>query len=149
MAIKTLKSPKVGQELRDRFQAEARRLAKLNHPNVVRIYDVGKVGGQPYFVMEYLEGITLSRRLRRSSVSMDTAIAILRRLLNGLNAVHSLGMVHRDIKPGNVILGLDGKSCHLLDFGLTAEYDPTAGLQSTVGGTQGYVAPERFSRIAR
>lgn len=147
VAIKTLKSPKVGQSLRDQFLAEARRLAKLNHPNVVRIYDVGKVGSQPYFIMEHLEGITLSRRLARSSVSEETASAILKRLLSGLNAVHSLGMVHRDVKPGNVILGLDGKSCHLLDFGLSAEYDPSAGQQTTVGGTQGYMAPERLAGL--
>ena len=114
------------------FLAEARRLAKLNHPNVVRIYDVGKVGSQPYFIMEHLEGITLSRRLARSSVSEETASAILKRLLSGLNAVHSLGMVHRDVKLENVLLkSKQSLEIRLIDFGL-ARY--VQGVHKLVGG---------------
>ena len=146
VAIKTIKSPKTSQKKQDQFFAEARRLARLDHPNVVRIYDVGKVGNRPYFVMEYLEGSTLSRRISKGPVSVKVASKIFKQLVDGLHAIHQIGMVHRDIKPGNIILSRDANKCALLDFGLSDD-ETDSRLPSTsraVSGTLGYLPPERL-----
>jgi predicted hydrocarbon binding protein len=145
VAIKTLKNVKTESEKKEQFLAEARRLAKLSHPNVVQIYDVGKVAQRPYFVMEFLEGLTLASRLSRGPMTLAGALRIFRQLLEGLHAIHRLGIVHRDIKPGNVMLSSDLRHCQLLDFGLAGdEAQMSSSGGSAVSGTRGYLPPERL-----
>lgn len=144
VAIKTIKNMKTDSTKREQFLAEARKLAKLSHPNVVQIYDVGKIAQRPYFVMEYLEGMTLSSRLARGPLSLNGALRIFKQLLDGLNAIHRLGIVHRDIKPGNVILSSDLRHCQLLDFGLAGDQSENSSATKGVSGTRGYLPPERL-----
>ena len=144
VAIKTLKNLKTSEQQSSQFFAEARRLAKLSHPNVVQIYDVGKIGQRPYFVMEFLEGMTLASCLSRGPLNFATSLRILQQLLDGLHAVHQLGIVHRDIKPGNVILSHDLQQCQLLDFGLADEASKPSATTTGVSGTFGYLPPERL-----
>ena len=144
VAVKTLKNVGIEQEKKEQFLAEARRLAKLSHPNVVQIYDVGKISQRPYFVMEYLEGTTLSSRIARSPLSFKGALRIFRQLLDGLHAMHRLGIVHRDIKPGNVMLSSDMQHCQLLDFGLAGDHGGFSSDSDGICGTRGYLPPERL-----
>ena len=144
VAVKTTKSISLSRGICDRFLDEARRLAKISHPNVVRVFDVGQIEVRPYFVMEYLTGETLAKRLRRPNrVPPKLAIRVFRDVLEGVNAVHRIGLVHRDIKPGNVIVNPGCSTCHLLDFGLADESEHAIG-DSAVSGTYGYIAPERL-----
>jgi predicted Ser/Thr protein kinase len=149
VAIKTVKSLKISSHKQEQFFAEARRLARLDHPNVVRIYDVGKVGKRPYFVMEYLEGSTLSSRLSKGPVHLKNAARIFRQLIDGLHSIHRMGMIHRDIKPGNIILTKDARKCSLLDFGLAddEQASQSSGGSRSVSGTQGYLPPERLKGL--
>jgi len=144
VAVKTIKNPKIESSMQELFLAEARRLAKLNHPNVVRIYDVGKTGQRPYFVMEYLPGLTLLSRLGRGPLNLKVALRIFGNILDGVDAIHRLGMVHRDIKPGNVVLSDDLQKCHLLDFGLAVDNAPKHTPDRWITGTKGYIPPERI-----
>jgi len=144
VAIKTLKSVSVDRELADVFLEEARSMARLSHDNVVRVYDVGVVDGRPYFVMEYLTGKTLSTRIVQGAISVRLAVRLIRQLCRGVNAMHRIGLVHRDIKPDNVLLCEDSRQCHLLDFGLAGLADTEDDKASKVSGTIGYIAPERM-----
>lgn len=145
VAIKTLKNVKIEDSKKEQFLAEARRLAKLSHPNVVQIYDVGKVAQRPYFVMEFLEGLSLASRLSRGPMSFHGALRIFKQLLDGLHAIHRLGIVHRDIKPGNVMLSSDMQQCQLLDFGLAGDHaNASSSGGASVSGTRGYLPPERL-----
>ena len=145
VAVKTLKNVKIEADKKEQFLAEARRLAKLSHPNVVQIYDVGKVSQRPYFVMEFLEGLTLASRLARGPMSQNGALRIFRQMCDGLHAIHRLGIVHRDIKPGNVMLTSDLQHCQLLDFGLADDHSNSSQSESSsLSGTRGYLPPERL-----
>ncbi len=145
VAIKTLKNVKIEDAKKEQFLAEARRLAKLNHPNVVQIYDVGKVAQRPYFVMEFLEGLSLASRLARGPMSFHGALRILKQILDGLHAIHRLGIVHRDIKPGNIMLSSDMQQSQLLDFGLAGDHAAASTSKgASVSGTRGYLPPERL-----
>lgn len=145
VAIKTLKNVKIEDSKKEQFLAEARRLAKLSHPNVVQIYDVGKVAQRPYFVMEFLEGLSLASRLARGPMSFHGALRIFKQLIDGLHAIHRLGIVHRDIKPGNVMLSSDMQQCQLLDFGLAGDHaNASTSGGTSVSGTRGYLPPERL-----
>ena len=145
VAIKTLKTIEVNKELENFFLEEARAMARLSHPNVVRVYDVGIEKSRPYFVMEYLIGKPLSRRLVKGKLNQLLAFKLLSQILEGINAVHKIGLIHRDIKPANIMLSLDSQHCHVLDFGLAGavalEKSKDPGFTS---GTPGYIAPERL-----
>lgn len=154
VAIKVLR-PEYGAsvELVQRFQREAQALAALSHPNVVTVTDYGVVGDTPYLVMELLEGETLSGRLRRGALDPTDALEILRQLLGALAFVHDNGLVHRDVKPGNVFLqNVPGEKVHvrLLDFGLAKFLAPTGGGRpitraGQIFGTPSYMAPEQVA----
>jgi serine/threonine-protein kinase len=127
-----------------RFQREARVVAKLEHPNIVPVYDFAEHEGQPYLVMKFIEGETLKARLKSSPLSPEEGIAILEAVGQALSYAHKQDILHRDIKPSNVILAADGH-VYLTDFGLARI--ATAG-ESTLSsdrmlGTPQYISPEQ------
>ena len=130
---------------RARFLQEGRTAARVRHPAAVAVYDTGEEDGRPYLVMEYIEGETLSDRLRaHGQLDIDEVVRITAGVLDGLHAAHQAGMVHRDIKPANVFLPHAG-GVKLGDFGIAKALDDTSeGLTATgaVMGTPTYLAPE-------
>lgn len=129
----------------ERFQREARSAAHLIHPNVVAVHDTGRDGDAVYLVMEYLPNVTLRKELRhRGMLTPRQSLIVLDAILAGLEAVHGAGMIHRDLKPDNVLLGADGQ-IKLADFGL-ARAVSAATTTKTLMGTVGYVAPELVTR---
>ena len=128
--------------VRSAFLDEARSMARVRHPNVVTIHAFGVHEGQPYLVMELLDGANLGRWIaEHGQPSLDESIGIIDALCRGVDAIHRAGALHRDIKPGNVLVGRDGRVA-VTDFGLSLP--PTrVDDESTVGiGTPAYIAPE-------
>ena len=131
-------------DVRARFTREARAAARLSaHPNVVTVFDVGEHDGQPFIVMEYLDGGSIHDRIRTSTVAPARALEWLRQAASGLDAAHAQGVVHRDVKPANLLLD-DEDDVHVTDFGIAsaAGFD-TLTLPGTVLGTAGYLSPEQ------
>jgi Protein kinase domain len=126
-----------------RFHGEVRVARQISHPNVCRVYDIGDVNGLPYISMEYIDGEDLASLLRRiGRLPNDKAIEIARRLCAGLAAAHDRGVVHRDLKPGNVMLDSRGQ-VFITDFGLAATARELAHTQVRIG-TPAYMAPEQL-----
>src|SRR5215468_2607906 len=130
-----------------RFQREAKAASALQHPNIVQVYDYGQSDGNYYIVMELVEGTDLRRYLRsRGILDIDRAIIIAHDIALGLGAAHRRGIVHRDVKPQNILVGRDG-SIKLTDFGIASVYkDINAERLTTTGmtlGTVQYYAPEQ------
>src|SRR6185312_11950993 len=100
-----------------RFTQEARAASALNHPSILTIYDVDEVGGHPFLVTEFIDGQTLRARLSRGTLEMREAVEIAYQVAGALSAAHAAGIVHRDVKPENIMLRDDGHA-KLLDFGL-------------------------------
>jgi serine/threonine protein kinase len=139
--------------LRARFEREAKALAALDHPNIVRVTDYGVEGDTPYLVMELLEGQSLAERMALGALDEANAHELALPLLSALAYVHAAGLVHRDVKPGNVFLQRtkDGSErLKLLDFGLakftlgTLE-DASVTRSGAVLGTPAYMSPEQAS----
>ncbi len=127
-----------------RFRQEARAVAKLSHPNVVSVIDAGEDGGHPYIVFEYVKGETLKQRIGRvGALDPQEAIAYAIEVARGLGVAHGRKMVHRDIKPQNVLIDEEGRA-KLTDFGISRQLEQ-AGVTATgrVLGTTDYVAPEQ------
>jgi len=162
VAIKILPSHlSENNEAKQRFEREARTISSLSHPNICTLHDVGQQDGIHYLVMEYLEGETLSERLRRGPLPIDQVLKYGIEICEGLERAHRSGVVHRDLKPGNIMLTKTGAK--LMDFGLAkaAQASPsgtTSGLTATlttppgshpltaqgvVVGTFQYMAPEQ------
>ena len=117
VAIKVLNSTVVSPpELKQRFEREARIISRLNHPHICTLHDVGHQDGTDFLVMEYLEGETLAQRLTKGALAVSDLLKIAVDILDGLEQAHRAGVVHRDLKPGNVMLTKSGAK--LLDFGL-------------------------------
>jgi serine/threonine protein kinase len=125
-----------------RFAREARTHAKIQHPNLVQVYDSGVTGPQPYLVMEYIDGATLSERLDRGGFSPAAIETLTRELLSALACVHDHGVLHRDIKPANILLGADDRA-RLTDFGV-ARLDESTRITrpNEIVGTLRFLAPE-------
>ena len=104
-------------ELRQRFEQEARAVSSLNHPHICTLHDVGQEGGIDFLVMEYLDGESLLDRLRKGPLPLAEALAYGVHIADALDKAHRQGVVHRDVKPGNIIITSSG-SPKLLDFGL-------------------------------
>jgi len=147
-------------EASERFEREARTISSLNHPNICQLHDVGQQDGVRYLVMELLEGETLADRLRRGPLPFEQVLRYGAEIADGLHAAHRRGVVHRDLKPGNVMLTKSGAK--LMDFGLakgiiqpslvsegltatlTSSHATPLTQQGTIVGTFQYMAPEQI-----
>jgi WD40 repeat protein len=139
-------------EDRLRFRTEAEAAARLDHPNIVPVYEVGEHAGQPYLAARYVEGVPLSRQLERFRDDPRTAAGVVAVLARAVHHAHQRGVLHRDLKPGNVLLewraGDAGPPVpHVADFGLARLLDQDSGLTRTgdLVGTPSYMAPEQAS----
>ncbi len=125
-----------------RFHNEVRLARQVSHPNVCRVYDLGESGGQPFLSMEYIDGEDLSTLLRRiGRLPADKATEVARQVCAGLAAAHERGVVHRDLKPGNIMIDGRGRA-RIADFGLAGALG--AGGESSRAGTPAYMAPEQL-----
>ena len=134
----------VDRQWRQRFEREARAVASVSHPHIVQVFDYNIDGDQPYLVMEYVSGGSLADRLASAhshAPALDLEM-LARALLDALAHVHEVGIIHRDVKPANILLGRDGRA-RLTDFGIAQPQD-TSQLTQTglVLGTLKYLAPE-------
>jgi serine/threonine protein kinase len=157
VAIKTLPpSVSTNADLKVRFEREAKTISSLNHPNICILYDIGEEGGVSYLVMEYIEGETLSDRVKRGPIQVDEILSIAGQIADALDKAHGQGLVHRDLKPANVMLTDSGAK--LLDFGLAklqvtdghvdgvsaiTQTTPLTGT-GTILGTLQYMSPEQL-----
>jgi serine/threonine protein kinase len=131
-------------ELRERFFVEGRAAARLNHPGIVRVYELGESAGQLYAALEYLPGGTLAWRLRGRPLPTGEAAELAEALARAVAAAHRAGVVHRDLKPANILLDAEGRP-KVADFGLAKLLDAADGQTRThaVLGTPSYMAPEQ------
>ncbi len=146
VAIKTLTEGFVGDaEMLERFYREAAKTGMLKHPNIVTVYDLGEQDGFPYIVMEYVAGDALDKVIKSIPLSMAAKLSIVEQVCHALAYAHRNDVVHRDVKPANVILQPDGV-VKLLDFGIAHQEKQDRGLTQTgnVIGTVHYMAPERL-----
>lgn len=152
VAIKVLApSLACNRAARTRFIREARAQAKVNHPNLVTIYEVSELTEEelPFLVMEYVPGEPLTNRLNRSTrLSVDEAVRIGSEIASGLSAAHGAGVIHRDIKPANILLDSNTQLARITDFGLALVHDAADDRitrTGTIAGTPGYMSPEQVS----
>jgi serine/threonine protein kinase len=149
VAVKVLRPEMaVRDDVRLRFEAEARAAARLSHPNVVAVYDTGEDGGRPYIVMERLPGKTLADCIAEGPVDTGWLLQAAADVLAALGAAHAAGIVHRDVKPGNVLVAEDG-TAKISDFGIAKSAEVASGADLTATGqligTPAYLAPERLA----
>lgn len=135
-------------QFRLRFEREAKIIAQLEHSAIVPVYDVGESDGQPYFVMRYMNGGSLSERIKAGVFTIDEAIQILGAIAPALDEAHSKGIVHRDIKPSNILFDKRGNP-YISDFGIAKLSQAQAGnvTGSAIIGTPAYMAPEQAQGI--
>jgi hypothetical protein len=148
VAVKVILGGAADPQAHQRFLREAQVVAGLSHPNIINIFDVDIQDGQPYIVMDFVAGGSLSGRLASGPLSVDETIALLIPLAEALDYAHRQGLVHRDLKPGNVLLQPDGSPV-LADFGLARAAQPDTAARITATGmllgTLAYMAPEQFA----
>ncbi|UCE25651.1 MAG: protein kinase, partial [Candidatus Zixiibacteriota bacterium] len=130
-------------ECRQRFTHEAQAAAKLNHPNIVTVYEVSEFQGRPFFAMEFVEGQSLKDYLANDQISLEEFTRLISQICEGLNAAHEAGVVHRDIKPSNILIDAQGRA-RIVDFGLAMVrgIDSVTRTGSTAG-TPAYMSPEQ------
>ncbi|HWF30534.1 MAG TPA: serine/threonine-protein kinase [Mycobacterium sp.] len=146
VAIKLLHPALSAQNgIRNRFDEEAHAAAALNHPNIVAIYDSGEHDGTPFIVMERLPGETLSDQIARGPLSQAQVHAMLDNVLAALTAAHRAAILHRDIKPGNILLSAGGEVMKVADFGIAKTPEATNTLTGQIVGTIAYLSPERLA----
>lgn len=138
---------RAGADFVARFRREARAAARLTHPGLVGVYDQGVDGDTSYLTMEYVDGVNLRRHLsERGSLSVGEALGVAEQVLDALGAAHRAGLVHRDVKPENVLMATDGR-IKVADFGLArAVTEVTSTTTGTVFGTVAYLSPELVVR---
>lgn len=132
------------EDCRTRFKREAQAAARLNHPNIVTIYEVGEYNGRPYFAMEHVEGRPLKDLIKDRKLQLSRIIEYAINLCDGLSKAHKAGIIHRDIKPSNIVVDSDGRP-RLLDFGLAAvQGGERLTIAGSTLGTIGYMSPEQI-----
>ncbi len=134
----------------ERFGREARALARLNHPDIVAVYEYGEAGNYPYLIMEFVDGVTLRQLLQGGKLAPEQALGIVPKVCEALQFAHQQGVVHRDIKPENILLDKQGR-VKITDFGIAKILAPGAQDQTLTGGkeivgTPHYMAPEQIER---
>ncbi|MEZ6183572.1 MAG: protein kinase [Planctomycetota bacterium] len=146
VALKLLRAGQIPARRAERFRREAQALAQLQHPHVIRIHDAGEAAGRAYLVMELVDGGSLQTRLaQRGPLAPRVAAGLILQLARALAVAHAAGILHRDVKPDNVLLRADGSPV-LTDFGLAlAEEDRRLTQTGAFVGTPGYLAPEQGS----
>jgi tRNA A-37 threonylcarbamoyl transferase component Bud32 len=147
VALKMVRSAELALPVElERFQREARAVAKLQHPHIVPLYDVGTIDGQPYFTMELARGGSLAESRGRFQADRHAAVALLARVARALDHLHSQGLLHRDLKPGNILLRENDEPL-ISDFGLAKSVGTETDLTRTGAavGTLSYMAPEQAS----
>ena len=137
----------------ERFQREARALAKLSHPNIVMVFEIGEADGLPYFLMEFVDGVNLRQAIQTGEMTPEEALRVVPQICEALQFAHDEGVVHRDIKPENVLLDKKGR-VKIADFGLAKILAPSPDnftLTSTnqIVGTPKYMAPEQIEHPDR
>ncbi|HEX8950565.1 MAG TPA: protein kinase, partial [Polyangia bacterium] len=147
VALKLLKLGKLGTTGKQRLLREAQALARLSNPNVVPVYDVGTVDEQAFVAMEYVEGQTLKRWLKTPRAWRDV-VAVMRDAGRGLAAAHAAGLVHRDFKPDNVLIGADGR-VRVVDFGLAREVDDLSNPSGVTPADRPDGRPIRETRVPK
>jgi serine/threonine protein kinase/tetratricopeptide (TPR) repeat protein len=152
VALKMILDSGDDEDSRKRFLREAQAAARVTHPNICRIYDIGEIDGRPFLVMELLEGESISDRLKRGPMPLAEALPVMLGILSALAALHRSSIVHRDLKPSNVFLSTQGVK--LLDFGLAKPLSSFAADGKTqteltghgvIAGTPRYSSPEQIS----
>jgi len=144
VALKFISAMRHDERARTRLRNEVRLARQISHPNVCRVYDLGEADGQLYLSMEYIDGEDLSALLRRiGRLPSDKALELALKLCSGLEAAHAQGVLHRDLKPGNVMIDARGE-LHVTDFGLAAAAGRVEGAEAR-NGTPAYMAPEQLS----
>ncbi len=152
VAVKMILDSGNDEDSRKRFLREAQVAARITHPNICRLYDIGEIDGRPFLVMELLEGESLSQRLERGPIPLAEAMQVTLIVLSALAALHRSSIVHRDLKPSNVFLSTEGVK--LLDFGLAKPVSSFSndGLTQTevtghgvIAGTPRYASPEQVT----
>ena len=145
VAVKVLKSSVLSEETGSRFIREAQAIGKLNHPNVVSIYDIGKEDGEQFFVLEFVDGMSLRELMGtypEGKCDMQTVLRVGIDMCGALQYAHSQGVLHRDIKPENILITQEGNA-KLMDFGLAKMLgQPSITQEGMIVGTVAYVAPE-------
>jgi serine/threonine protein kinase len=129
-----------------RFRREGSLLGRLHHPGIPELYDSGTHGDEPYIVMRYIDGVSLHEFIERHTITVDVAAAIAAQITDALICAHALPVVHRDLKPYNILIGQDGTAA-LIDFGIAKPLGPgTTGYtrQGSTVGSRGYQAPEQI-----
>jgi serine/threonine protein kinase len=149
VALKILSPEKQSnQKFAERFEREARALAKLHHPNIVTVYDFGETQGNYYLLMEFVDGLTLRQLLQTRKLEPAEALAIVPKICEALQYAHGLGIVHRDIKPENVLMDKEGR-VKIADFGIAkilGDGERTNLTEEQAIGTPHYMSPEQIER---
>ena len=146
VALKILAPELAADEVfRDRFLRESRLAASIDHPNVIPVYDAGELAGELYIAMRFVEGQDLTKIIAAGPLGKERTITIVSQIAAALDAAHVRGLVHRDVKPSNVLVGEDDH-VYLADFGLTRQLGETAAALGAAHslGTADYISPEQI-----
>ncbi len=146
-ALKIIRPDRVDPEPVLALLDEARLTARLSHPHIVAIYQIGRSGNSPYIALEYVDGVSLRRRMREGRLGEREAVRVAVAIASALAAAHQAGITHRDLKPDNVMVPADGR-VRVLDFGVAAVMEtqtggPRSGQAGIIVGTPAYMAPEQ------
>src|SRR5262245_13325569 len=144
VALKRIRAGQVSTEEEQRFLAEAAAVARLNHPRIVPIFQVGREAGELFYAMGFVEGPSLQRQLESDPLSVRDAAACMAKVAGAVAYAHSQGVIHRDLKPSNILIDRDGEP-KITDFGLAKQIHADSSLTATgqVLGTPSYMPPEQ------
>lgn len=144
-ALKLMKSADLAAMVR--FRRESAALARLHHPNLVRIFNVGEYKEAPYFVMEYIEGESVESAISKTKFSSEEAVNLMKGVTSALFELHKINLIHRDLKPANILIAKD-KICRLIDFGLVGDVEQIKS-ETALVGTPMYCSPEQSRTLKR